>query len=154
MAKYTDRHYTRTTANQTKWLKDLQQEKNFNAMSDAIRYCVDRTIEDESDAIGSRRHFNRTMNQKLDQVLQAQQVGIAMVIMLISEMLTALINMLNEDDEDENAVTIEADSTRLDLYKKSVTGELVKIVNAIDTIQKQQSPKITQSRRKKSKPNS
>jgi Arc/MetJ-type ribon-helix-helix transcriptional regulator len=143
-----DRHYTRTTTQETQWLEDLRVRHHFSSRSEAIRYCIQKTIEDESDAIGSRRNFSRTMNQKLDQIRQDQQVGFAMVILIITEMLTRLINLLQEDDEDEIEL-IDAGSMRIALYKKSVTNELIKIVNAVETIQKQQRVPIQKSKDKK-----
>jgi len=140
------RHYTRTTTQETKWIDDLRVRHNFSSRSEAIRYCIQQTIEDESDAIGSRRHFSRTMNHKLDMVLDQQRIGFALNLLAITEMLTGLINLL---DEDEGGDPLDSDMVRVELYKKSVTVQLVGIVNAIETIQRQQAPVIQKSKQKK-----
>lgn len=139
-----DRHYTRTTTKETNWLEDLRVRHSLGSRSDAIRYCILKTIEDESDEIGSRRHFSRTMNQKLDQIREDQTIGFSMVILVITEMLTRLINLLQEEDEIDK---ISAEEMRVVIYKKSITDELVKIVNAVSAIQKQQKAVIKKSKK-------
>jgi len=141
-----DRHTVRTSKLQTNQLQELRVKKNLTSMSDIIRYCVEQTLEDESDAIGSRRNFSRTMNQRLDQIREDQHIGFSMVILVITEMLTRLVNLLQEEDEGE-IDEISAEEMRIVLYKKSITGELVQIVNAVNAVQKQQRAAIRKTKK-------
>lgn len=141
-----DRHYTRTTTQETKWLDDLRVRHNFSSRSEAIRYCIQHTIEDESDAMGSRRHFSRTMNQKLDLLIEHQRIASAVNLLALTEMITNLTNLL---EEDETAEMLDPEITRVELYKKAVTNQLIGIVNAIETIQRQQRKVIQKSKQKR-----
>lgn len=143
-----DRHYTRTTTQETKWLDDLRVRHNFVSRSEVIRYCIQQTIEDESDAIGSRRHFSRTMNQKLDLVIEQQRISAAVNLLAITEMMTNLINLLEEDTGTE---PLDAGQTRIELYKKSITKELIMVVNSLETIQRQQRPMLKKFKKENEK---
>ena len=144
--KKDDRHTVRTTRLQTTQLHELRVKKGLSNMSDILRYCVDYTLEDESDAIGSRRNFSRTMNQRLDQIREDQHIGFSMVILVITEMLTRLVNLLQEEDEGE-IDEISPQEMRVALYKKSITNELVQIVNAVNAVQKQQRAAIRKTKK-------
>ena len=144
-----DRHYTRTTAQETKWLDDLRVRHNFASRSEAIRYCIQRTIEEESDAIGSRRHFTRTMNARLDEVIGLLELYGASMNVTFTESFTALINLLNEtDSEDDNA--LDAETMRNELYPKimakssKVIASMKAVQNKIDEAKKKSARKQRQ----------
>jgi Arc/MetJ-type ribon-helix-helix transcriptional regulator len=147
-----DRHYTRTTSQETKWLDDLRVRHNFVSRSETIRYCIQHTIEDESDAIGSRRHFSRTMNHKIDALMEEIRLANAVQLLAVTDGLTNLTNLL---EEDENASPLVADEVRIELYKTAVTSDLLKIVAAHEAIYKQQRKELRKKNpAKKQKPES
>jgi len=53
-------------------------------------------------------------------------------------------------EEDETAEMLDSEITRVELYKKAVTNQLIGIVNAIETIQRQQRKVIHKSKQKRS----
>ncbi len=130
-----DRHTVRTSKLQTMQLEELRVKKNLRSMSDIIRYCVERTLEDESDAVGSRLHFSRTMGKKLDELIEEMRVANAVQLMAVTDGLTDLTNLL---EEDEDAVPLNAEDVRMELYKAAVKGDLLKVVAAQQSIYKQQ----------------
>lgn len=130
-----DRHYTRTTSQETKWLDDLRVRHNFASRSETIRYCIQHTIEDESDAIGSRRHFSRTLNQKIDALMEEIRIANAVQLLAVTDGLTDLTNLL-EEDEDEDP--LKAEDVRMGLYKTAVQSDLLKVISAQQSIYRQQ----------------
>jgi Arc/MetJ-type ribon-helix-helix transcriptional regulator len=144
----TDRHYTRTTPQETKWLDDLKVRNDFSSRSDAIRYCIQRTIEEESDAIGSRRHFTRTMNARLDEVIAVTTLYGAMLNVTFTESFTALINLLNEAEEGER---LDADTLRSDLYPK-ILKQASKVMLAMQAVQRKLDEQQKKARRTQKPP--
>jgi len=130
-----DRHYTRTTSQETKWLDDLRVRHNFSSRSETIRYCIQHTIEDESDAIGSRRHFSRTLNQKIDALMEEIRIANAVQLLAVTDGLTDLTNLL---EEDEDADPLKAEDVRMGLYKTAVQSDLLKVISAQQSIYRQQ----------------
>jgi Arc/MetJ-type ribon-helix-helix transcriptional regulator len=126
-----NRHTVRISRLQTTQLHDLRVRKGLSSMSDVIRYCIEYTLEDESDAIGSRRHFSRTMSQKIDELAHELRITSAINLLAITDSITNLINMLEEDEETEG---LKPDAVRIELYQAAVSPELFKIVNALDAI--------------------
>lgn len=132
-----DRHTVRTSKLQTVQLEELRVKKNLSSMSDIIRYCIERTLEDESDAVGSRLHFSRTMGKKIDDLVEEMRVVNAIQLLAITDGLTNLTNLL-EEDEDADADPLDSENVRMGLYKTAVSGDLLKVVSAQEQIYKQQ----------------
>ena len=130
-----DRHTVRTSRLQTTQLEELRVKKNLSSMSDIIRYCVERTLEDESDAIGSRLHFSRTMGKKLDELAEEIRVANAVQLLAVTDGLTGLTNLL---EEDEDADPLDSEDVRMGLYKTAVKSDLLKVVSAQQSIYRQQ----------------
>lgn len=130
-----DRHTVRTSNLQTMQLEELRVKKNLSSTSDIIRYCIERTLEDESDAVGSRLHFSRTMGKKIDELTEEIRVANAIQLLAITDGLTDLTNLL---EEDEDAVPLDAEDVRMGLYKTAVKSDLLKVVAAQQSIYKQQ----------------
>jgi len=130
-----DRHTVRTSKLQTVQLEELRVKKNLSSTSDIIRYCIERTLEDESDAVGSRLHFSRTMGKKIDELLEEIRVANAIQLLAITDGLTDLTNLL---EEDEDADPLDSEDVRMGLYKAAVSGDLLKVVSAQEQIYKQQ----------------
>jgi Arc/MetJ-type ribon-helix-helix transcriptional regulator len=116
-----DRHYTRTTPQETKWLDDLRVRHNFSSRSEAIRYCIQRTIEEESDAIGSRRYFSRTMNARIDEVIKMVEMHGETQFVALTELFSALLVLLNEGEETD---ATEPETMRLEVIQKAYAQSL------------------------------
>ncbi len=130
-----DRHTVRTSKLQTVQLEELRVKKNLSSMSDIIRYCIERTLEDESDAVGSRLHFSRTMGKKIDELTEEMRVANAIQLLAITDGLTDLTNLL---EEDADADPLDAEDVRMGLYKTAVKSDLLKVVAAQQSIYRQQ----------------
>lgn len=151
--KKEDRHTVRTSKLQTMQLEELRVKKNLSSTSDIIRYCIERTLEDESDAVGSRLHFSRTMGRKIDALTQEIRIANAVQLLAVTDGLTNLINLL---EEDENTAPLVANNSRIELYKTAMTTDLLKIVAAQETIYRQQRKELGRkaNKGKKTKPES
>jgi Arc/MetJ-type ribon-helix-helix transcriptional regulator len=142
-----DRHQVRTTTEETRLLDSLREQKGFTSRSATIRYCIQQTLENEADAIGSRRHFSRTMNARLDQLTEnVNMVGETSYIML-TELFAALLKLLDEDAPEE---LTDPQSMRIDLAETIVKNTLPteQIYRNLQRSRQQQKQKKTQAKRK------
>lgn len=149
LTKKDDRHTVRTSALQTQQLNELRVRKGLSTMSDVLRYCVEYTLEDESDAIGSRRHFSRTMSSRMDSIEQLVLISAAVQLMATTGSVTNLTNMLEEDSDNPNPPPeLDVEDVRMELYKQAVSPELLKVVNAMSSIVKQQRKNLSKPKSK------
>ena len=66
--KYSERFTIRCTASMKASMEKLARDKNLPSHVPLWREGAKKLIENEADEIGSRRHFSRTMNAKLDEI--------------------------------------------------------------------------------------
>jgi Arc/MetJ-type ribon-helix-helix transcriptional regulator len=116
-----DRHQVRTTVEETRLLDSLREQKGFTSRSEAIRYCIQQTLENEADAIGSRRHFSRTMNARMDDVTKMVEMYGETQFIALTELFSVLLILLNEGQEAE---ATDPGKMRLEVIQKVFTASL------------------------------
>jgi Arc/MetJ-type ribon-helix-helix transcriptional regulator len=125
-----DRHQVRTSEDETRHLDDLRVRHNFKSRSETIRYCIQQVIEDEGDMLGSRRHFSRTMNKRIDEAISVTELYGAASFVAITELFSLLLRLLDEDGASQ---ATNPDNMRKELYQ-AIFDQAVKVESTFKTM--------------------
>ena len=101
MDKKDQRHQVRLTEDETALLDTFRAQKGHTSRSETLRYCFLQVMDNEGDAIGSRRHFSKTMNRRLDEVSQQMAMYHEAMFIALTELFSVLLILLNDGKASE-----------------------------------------------------
>jgi hypothetical protein len=103
--KMTNKFYVRLTDQQATHIEEIRVRKGVNSTAEVLRQAAVEFIENESDAISSRRHFSRSLQQNIARLEEQMQVIFAFQTMLMAGQFKEIHEMAS--DEDDETVTVE-----------------------------------------------
>ena len=92
----TERLYIRLTPALYERLKQMMRHKGLPSMSDAGREAIAYYLEEMSDQIGSRRHFSRSMQQRLDKLDDFIHMHMALQTYLLAHFTAHQLTLLEQ----------------------------------------------------------
>ena len=132
MSKYENQVFTRVIGNQLKVLEDIRVEKNYPNRSDVIREAIEQYIQNEGNAIGSRRHFNRSMGGLLNSLKEIFLIAFTWLLVLVAQGFSSLLRAITKEEDKWNPMEMIADASKITVQ------QYPKISTTIDEIRKAQ----------------
>ena len=130
MLKKDKRQQVGLNEDEVKQLESLRVQKGHVSRSETMRYCFLRVIEEEGDAIGSRRHFSRTMNGRLDEVSQQMAMYHEAMFIALTELFSVLLVLLNDGKASE---ATDPEKMRVELIEKAFS-EMTKVMSMFKSL--------------------
>ena len=103
--KLTQKFYVRLTDQQAARIEEIRVRRGVYSTAEILREAAVEFIENESDAISSRRHFARSLQQHINRLEEQMQVIFAFQTMLMAGQFKEIHEMAA--DEDDETVTVE-----------------------------------------------
>jgi hypothetical protein len=103
--KLTQKFYVRLTDQQAARIEEIRVRRGAYSTAEILREAAVEFIENESDAISSRRHFARSLQQHINRLEEQMQVIFAFQTMLMAGQFKEIHEMAS--DEGDEAVTVE-----------------------------------------------
>jgi hypothetical protein len=140
-----DRHQLRCTPRETELLDSLRARKGFSSRSETLRYCLQTVADNETDAIGSRRHFSRTMHTRMDTLEAKVEMNTEVMLLGLTELFSALLVLLNEGGETE---ATDPQQMRIDIMQKTVEKmpQLMSMLRTLEKNRRKQADRLKKKR--------
>jgi hypothetical protein len=103
--KLTQKFYVRLTDQQAARIEEIRVRRGAYSTAEILREAAVEFIENESDAISSRRHFSRSLQQHITRLEEQIQVIFAFQTMLMAGQFKEIHEMAS--DEGDEVVTVE-----------------------------------------------
>ena len=130
MDKKDQRHQLRLTEDETVLLDTFRAQKGHTSRSETLRYCFLQVMDNEGDAIGSRRHFSKTMNRRLDEVSQQMAMYHEAMFIALTELFSVLLVLLNDGKASE---ATDPEKMRVELIEKAFS-EMTKVMSMFKSL--------------------
>jgi hypothetical protein len=91
----------RVSRYQNQRLAELRVQEGYSSMAEVCRAALNFYIDHMADAVGSKRLFSRSMNQKLEEISAIVLVGMALQNTAVTNGFASLLNALVEDETAE-----------------------------------------------------
>ena len=103
--KLTNKFYVRLTDQQAARIEEIRVRRGAYSTAEILREAAVEFIENESDAISSRRHFSRSLQQHVARLEEQIQVIFAFQTMLMAGQFKEIHDLAS--DEGDESVTVE-----------------------------------------------
>jgi hypothetical protein len=143
--KLTNKFYVRLTDQQSARIEEIRVRRGAYSTAEILREATVEFIENESDAISSRRHFSRSLQQNIARLEEQMQVIFAFQTMLMAGQFKEIHEMAS--DEGDEAVTVEQ---LLGQASRETTTQFFKVRALLGTLV-QSKQKAEDAARKKAK---
>ncbi len=100
-------------------LNEIRISKSFPSISSIGREAIRYYIEEQSDQIGSRRHFSRAMKQRLATLENKMDTHFAVHTSLQAIIGAAMLTVLDEDEKEWKPAELIAEAARVALQQHS-----------------------------------
>ncbi|MEM9955877.1 MAG: hypothetical protein AAF846_30030 [Chloroflexota bacterium] len=130
MSKKDKRQQVSLSEDEVKQLDSLRAQKGHGSRSETLRYCFLQVVDNEGDAIGSRRHFSKTMNRRLDELSQQTAMYHEAMFIALTELFSVLLVLLNDGKASE---ATDPEKMRVQLIEKAFS-EMTKVMSMFKTL--------------------
>jgi len=103
--KLTQKFYVRLTDQQAARIEEIRVRKGIYSTAEVLRQAAVEYLEDESDAISSRRHFSKSLQQSVSRLEEQIQVIFAFQTLLMAGQFKEIHDLASDDGN--TAITVE-----------------------------------------------
>src|SRR5258708_391349 len=106
-SKYTERYTLIVTEEMDRKLQQLLDKQDRSvSLSDLLRTAIRQYIDDQEDVIGSRRHFSKSLQNRLDQLENNLLFYLDVIIFLLAASLAVIVQAVTRDAKVQSTALI------------------------------------------------